>query len=129
MQTLSLTSIRVLTGDNDCGKSTIGRWLYYIVNGIEEYDRNALEEFKVRIMDLQEQMKLVTFEFRFSIESYYKLFHPLAIIETTLYSSTDSFEVVHKHFIQFLNEFCHHYTNFLQNTEDKFLEGGELYRP
>ena len=30
---ITIDGITVLAGDNGCGKSTLSRWLYYLVNG------------------------------------------------------------------------------------------------
>ena len=46
---IALNGITVLTGENGCGKSTIGRLLYYIVNGLEEYDSYVFSAFKREI--------------------------------------------------------------------------------
>lgn len=42
---ISIDGITVLSGINGCGKSTLSKWLYYIVNGANEYDRFIYERF------------------------------------------------------------------------------------
>lgn len=42
---IKLDGITVLSGINGCGKSTLSRWLYYLVNGINGFDNNAFSEY------------------------------------------------------------------------------------
>lgn len=44
-----LDGITVLSGVNGCGKSTLSRWLYYIINGSVNYDINLFEEYKEKL--------------------------------------------------------------------------------
>ena len=40
-----LDGITVLSGINGCGKSTLSRWLYYIISGSANYDKNLFKEY------------------------------------------------------------------------------------
>lgn len=46
---ISIDGITVLAGINGCGKSTLSRWLYFLINGSCNYDQYLFEEFKERI--------------------------------------------------------------------------------
>ena len=46
---IHLNGITVLAGENGCGKSTISRWLYYLVNSIEKYNDFVFAEYIARI--------------------------------------------------------------------------------
>ena len=41
---ISLDGISVVAGINGCGKSTISRWLYYLVNGVNGYEEYRLNQ-------------------------------------------------------------------------------------
>ena len=47
---ITLDGITVLSGINGCGKSTLSRWLYYIVNGTVDYDKILIEDYKSNII-------------------------------------------------------------------------------
>ena len=46
---ISIDGITVLAGINGCGKSTLSRWLYYLINGSCNYEQYLFEEYKERI--------------------------------------------------------------------------------
>ena len=47
-----LDGITVLAGENGCGKSTLSRWLYYIVNAASNWEIYIFEEFKLEMLNL-----------------------------------------------------------------------------
>lgn len=49
---INIDGITVVTGINGCGKTTLSKWLYYIVNGINDFDKWVLNEYIGRINDL-----------------------------------------------------------------------------
>lgn len=40
-----INGITVLAGENGCGKSTLSRWLYYLINGFNRFDEFVYDEF------------------------------------------------------------------------------------
>lgn len=47
---LEIGGITVVAGANGCGKSTISRWLYYIVNTMSAFDNLLFADFRERII-------------------------------------------------------------------------------
>lgn len=43
---IRIDGITVISGENGSGKSTIGRWLYYLINGMTNYKENVRENFR-----------------------------------------------------------------------------------
>lgn len=46
---IKLDGITVLSGINGCGKSTLSRWLYYLINGAKGFETFLFEEYKDKI--------------------------------------------------------------------------------
>lgn len=44
---ISIDGITVLSGENGCGKSTLSRWLYYLINGSHRFDEFIFKEVLV----------------------------------------------------------------------------------
>ena len=56
---IKLDGITVLSGINGCGKSTLSRWLYYLVNGINGFDNNAFSEYITSLKGLLSKFEFV----------------------------------------------------------------------
>ena len=52
---ITIDGITVLAGDNGCGKSTLTRWLYYLVNTSSDLDILLFEELKEQLDSLLRQ--------------------------------------------------------------------------
>lgn len=50
---ITIDGITVLSGENGCGKSTLSKWLYYLINGTERFDAYIYNSF---ISGLQEKI-------------------------------------------------------------------------
>ena len=46
---IKLDGITVLSGINGCGKSTLSRWLYYLINGAKGFETLLFEDYKGKI--------------------------------------------------------------------------------
>ena len=46
---IKIEGITVLSGINGCGKSTISRWLYYLINGINDYEAFLLKDYQKKL--------------------------------------------------------------------------------
>lgn len=60
---IRLDGITVLAGENGCGKSTLSRWLYYIVNGANNYDQYAFGAFKSDVLRQLQRLTMVARDF------------------------------------------------------------------
>lgn len=56
---INLNGITVLAGENGCGKSTITRWIYYIVDCLVHFEDYAFKDFKEAFSDLLRQVDMV----------------------------------------------------------------------
>ena len=59
---ITIDGITVLAGDNGCGKSTLSRWLYYLVNTSSRYEELLFDELKGQLDDLLRQGRSVVRE-------------------------------------------------------------------
>lgn len=61
---IKLDGITVLAGENGCGKSTLSRWLYYLVNTINQYDDLLVKSFiRDTVRSLDPLMRIFFIEF------------------------------------------------------------------
>lgn len=56
---IKLDGITVLSGINGCGKSTLSRWLYYLINGVKGFDSFLFKEYKDKISRILYQNQYV----------------------------------------------------------------------
>lgn len=61
---ITIDGITVLSGINGCGKSTLSQWLYYIVNGVNEFDSYLFNEYLKKLYDLIYRMQAVCIDLR-----------------------------------------------------------------
>ncbi len=54
-----IDGITILSGINGCGKSTLSRWLYYLIKGTADFENNLLHEFIKKLQSLIDRMSFV----------------------------------------------------------------------
>ena len=54
---IKLDGITVLSGINGCGKSTLSRWLYYLINGAKGFETYLFDEYKNKIGNILSRMQ------------------------------------------------------------------------
>lgn len=77
---LELDGITVIAGVNGCGKSTISRWLYYIVNTLDAYDVFLFSDFKDKVIKELERVHMVLDDISVSEERKHDYEHVLAMM-------------------------------------------------
>lgn len=61
---IDLNGITVLAGENGAGKSTITRWMYYLVEVISEFEWYAYEELRNDLFSILSDYRMATFDAR-----------------------------------------------------------------
>ena len=102
---IALNGITVLTGENGCGKSTIGRLLYYIVNGLEEYDSNVFSAFQREVIELLPPIRRISSDFEMTYDERRDLMRYLFSIERVSYTPEEAFDTLHDLVVRLLDRF------------------------
>ena len=55
---IGIDGITVLSGVNGCGKSTLSKWLYYIVNGVSNFERYIYTDFVREVHEAVAELNL-----------------------------------------------------------------------
>lgn len=108
---IKLDGITVLSGINGCGKSTLSRWLYYLINGAKKFDNLLYEDYKEDIKYLVNRMQFACID----LERYRrinnnsagkvpidKLFDIIEKLKNIKISSADQIQEVQELFLQAL---------------------------
>lgn len=66
---LTIDGLTILAGENGCGKSTLSRWLYYMVNGVQRYDTYTTKSYVEKVESLIRQHSMAAREIRYYIQS------------------------------------------------------------
>ena len=73
---IAIDGITVLSGENGCGKSTLSKWLYYLVNGAEHFDVYIYNSFIRGILETTRSLSMVSREIdRYSENAAHPLFN------------------------------------------------------
>ena len=102
---IALNGITVLTGENGCGKSTIGRLLYYIVNGLEQYDSYVFSAFKREVIELLPPIRRMSLDFGMTYDERHKLIRYSFSIEKVSYTPEEAFDTLHDLVVRVLDLF------------------------
>ena len=57
---IAIDGITVLAGENGCGKSTLSRWLYYIINGADNLEKFLYQEYVVSLRNFVNRWEFVS---------------------------------------------------------------------
>lgn len=93
---ITIDGITVLAGENGCGKSTLSRWLYYLVNGAQRFEELRIEEYVRNVAQRITEQSLAVRELRYNIKKEVKidketaLARPKLITSASLNNSEDS---------------------------------------
>lgn len=117
---IALNGITVLTGENGCGKSTIGRLLYYIVNGLEEYDSYVFSAFQSEVIELLPPIRRISSDFGMTYDERRDLMRYLFSIEKVSYTPEEAFDTLHDLVVRVLDLFF----SALSSLQEK--EGNEI---
>lgn len=61
---IKLDGITVLAGENGSGKSTLSRWIYYLINTINQYDSLVVNSFvRRKSLDISNMLRVMNIEF------------------------------------------------------------------
>ncbi len=61
---IKIDGITILAGENGCGKSTLSRWLYYIINGARLFEEFTLRNYERRVNRLLNRQNMAAREIR-----------------------------------------------------------------
>lgn len=117
---IALNGITVLTGENGCGKSTIGRLLYYIVNGLEEYDSYVFSAFQREVIELLPPIRRISSDFGMTYDERRNLIRYSFSIERVSYTPEEAFDTLHDLVVRVLDLFF----TVLSSLQEK--EGNEI---
>ena len=118
---IKIDGITVLSGINGCGKSTLSRWLYYLINGAKEFDNFLYADYKEKISRIINRMQFACMDlnrFRRTNNSIQakdtldKLYEAAEKLKTLKVYSNEQVENVQDLFLQAL----HTTTDFLSET-------------
>lgn len=65
---ITIDGITVLAGENGCGKSTLSRWLYYLVNGAQRFEDIAINLYEEKIDQWIEEQSRVVSEMQYFVQ-------------------------------------------------------------
>lgn len=72
---ITIDGITVLSGENGCGKSTLSKWLYYLVNGAERFDVYVYNSFIGGVQEIISRLNVVRREIdRYNDNANYTFF-------------------------------------------------------
>ncbi len=66
---IALNGITVLAGENGCGKSTLSRWLYYLINGTRLFEEFTLRNYEKKVNRLLSIQNIPAREMRYFLQT------------------------------------------------------------
>lgn len=119
---ITIDGITVLAGDNGCGKSTLSRWLYYLVNVSNDFDNLLFEELKEQLDSLLRQGRSVSREINRYVKGYSSIdfLELCGSIQKVQLSQEGSVQVVMQMFEDALRLLGAGLTEYLSDSESIF---------
>lgn len=96
---INLDGITVLAGINGCGKSTISRWIYYLVNGMRDFGNKQKEKLIYALINVVNQLALIYSTshnyavYRHYINEFQKFFSKDGLDESALKEVFEAFTI------------------------------------
>ena len=121
---IAVNGITVLSGENGCGKSTLSRWLYYLVNEASLYDKYLFDDYVRKVTSLVGRIDFAASGFRSPLAesnptessriSYRTYARRMRQVD---YQSEDSIHEVQELFFQALHRFSESLLAYLEVAE------------
>lgn len=86
---LTIDGLTVLAGENGCGKSTLSRWLYYLVNGVQRFETFTMRDYVKKVERLIRQHSMAAREIRHYIQVDEKVLNIMRTTQIRGYSNTE----------------------------------------
>lgn len=116
---IAVDGLTVLAGINGCGKSTLSKWLYYLVNGVNGLERYLYQEYVHELLALVFDLNKVVRDMERDVEINYKDFFHQAQLQMRRFQKgktenvDDDRDEAFDLFLQVLNEFSKQLRMFL----------------
>ena len=119
---IAIDGITVLAGDNGCGKSTLSRWLYYIVNATSRYEELLFEDLKDQLEELTRQGKIVVRELgrgsnEFSSNTLMELHNSMTNLR---YSEDNAPQILMQLFAESMHQLGMGLNEYLSNSKSEY---------
>ena len=123
---IELNGITVLAGENGAGKSTITRWLYYLVEGVTRYEDFVYEDFYHDVYSIFRDFRMILRDTRLMNEELVLLINRWNKLSKTIdYRTTEEVGHLANEAIKVINKFG----DFLyDNIKQKGHNGNSLIR-
>jgi predicted ATPase len=117
---ITIDGITVLAGENGCGKSTLSRWLYYLVNGAQQFDTLTIKEYVDDVSRIMQRHFMAAREMRQYIpkmaltqsDEFFSKFYPYA-----RYSTDVSVQQIQDDFEKFIHSMGILIKDYIANTK------------
>lgn len=117
-----IDGITVLAGENGCGKSTLSRWLYYLVNGAVDFERFLYREYVEAVQEIVRRWNLVSRDVSRYSSDLHNMRRGIQVVAEQLEQlykldrfETDNIERVKELFMQALTALAEQLYSYLKN--------------
>lgn len=118
---LTIDGLTVLAGENGCGKSTLSRWLYYLVNGVQRFDAFTMRVYVDKVERLIRQHSMAAREIRHYMQTEDQSLNlvrsnPVKIYPSIAYND-EMVQQVQDRFVQSVHSLGDMVAEYLQNAK------------